>query len=88
MIKALHQSHAEYAAPLLPSGLWQPDIEQSVGTDPALASWFNASFSMLPRYALPFTWHVLHQPEPFPRLELWFILNALQVVLLVWQAMQ
>jgi len=45
----LYQSHAEYAAPLLPSGLWQPDIEQSVGTVPALASWFNDFFSMLPR---------------------------------------
>lgn len=43
------QSQFEYAVPLFPNGLWQPDIEQSVGTVPLFALWDSDFFSILPR---------------------------------------
>lgn len=71
--------------PLLPSGRWQPDCEQSV--DPAF-SWFSDFFSMEPRYEVPDAWQPLHQPAPLPIVELWFILSVSQLVVLLWQALQ
>ena len=57
------------AVPLLPSGRWQPDSEQSI-CNGVLRWCVKEFFCMFPRKAVPVAWHDLHQPAPPPRLAL------------------